>query len=222
MTRVFRGLLLVADRYRPVGRIGRGAGHRSIFGKVTDPSGGMLPGVTVTVTGPALQRPLVAVTTESGAYQIPSVPIGTFTVTFELASFKKAVASERGRSTTGLQRPDRPEARARPDVRRVDGHGGQRRWSTPRRRRPAATFTKDIFENIPTARDPWQIIGMTPGVQAGLNVGGSASGPAGRPVGVRHERERAVEPRRRVDHRPVVELLAGRTSTSTRSNRSRW
>ena len=83
-----------------------------IFGKVTDPSGGVLPGVTVTVTGPALQQPLVAVTTESGAYQFPSVPIGTFTVTFELASFKKAVAPER-RHHDRLQRPDRSEARAR-------------------------------------------------------------------------------------------------------------
>jgi hypothetical protein len=32
------------------------------------------------------------------------------------------------------------------------------------------------LEKIPTARDPWQIINMTPGVQAGLNVGGSSSG----------------------------------------------
>ena len=39
-----------------------------------------------------------------------------------------------------------------------------------------ATFTADILEKIPTARDPWQIINMTPGVQAGLNVGGSSSG----------------------------------------------
>jgi hypothetical protein len=39
-----------------------------------------------------------------------------------------------------------------------------------------AVFTKDILENIPSARDPWQIINMTPGVQAGLNVGGSSSG----------------------------------------------
>src|ERR1700716_3285759 len=62
----------------------------SIFGKVTDASGGVLPGVTVTVTGPSLQAPLVAATSESGTYQFPSVPIGTFTVTFELASFKKA------------------------------------------------------------------------------------------------------------------------------------
>ena len=39
-----------------------------------------------------------------------------------------------------------------------------------------ATFTADVLEKIPTARDPWQIINMTPGVQAGLNVGGSSSG----------------------------------------------
>jgi len=39
-----------------------------------------------------------------------------------------------------------------------------------------ATFSSEILEKIPTARDPWQIINMTPGVQAGLNVGGSSSG----------------------------------------------
>ena len=61
----------------------------SIFGKATDASGGVLPGVTVTVSGPALQQPLVGVTAESGAYQFPIVPIGTFTVTFELTGFKK-------------------------------------------------------------------------------------------------------------------------------------
>src|SRR5215813_8833683 len=62
----------------------------SIFGKVTDASGGVLPGVTVTVTGTGLQQPLVTTTSENGTYQLPSVPIGTYTVTFELASFKKA------------------------------------------------------------------------------------------------------------------------------------
>src|SRR5580765_4971734 len=63
----------------------------SIFGKVTDTSGGVLPGVTVTVTGSGLQQPLVATTSESGTYQFPSVPTGTYTVAFELSSFKKAV-----------------------------------------------------------------------------------------------------------------------------------
>src|SRR4029078_12974071 len=40
-------------------------------------------------------------------------------------------------------------------------------------------FTADVLEKIPTARDPWQIINMAPGVQAGLNVGGSSSGQQG-------------------------------------------
>ena len=40
-----------------------------------------------------------------------------------------------------------------------------------------AVFTSDILEKIPTARDPWQIVNMTPGVQlSGYNVGGSQSG----------------------------------------------
>src|SRR6185295_15695748 len=60
-----------------------------IFGKVTDATGGVLPGVTVTVSGPSLQAPLVAVSAASGAYTFPNVPIGTFTVTFELTGFKK-------------------------------------------------------------------------------------------------------------------------------------
>ncbi len=33
-----------------------------IFGKVTDESGAVLPGVTVTLTGPALLQPLTATT----------------------------------------------------------------------------------------------------------------------------------------------------------------
>ena len=42
-----------------------------IFGKVTDGSGAVLPGVTVTLTGPVLLQPLTAVTSETGTYQFP-------------------------------------------------------------------------------------------------------------------------------------------------------
>ena len=44
-----------------------------IFGKVTDGSGAVLPGVTVTVTGPVLLQPLTAVTSETGTYQFPRI-----------------------------------------------------------------------------------------------------------------------------------------------------
>jgi len=128
----------------------------------------------VTVSGPSLQQPLVAVTAESGAYQFPSVPIGTFTVTYELASFKKAV---RGNVViqTGFnaQLDQKLEIGQMTEELTVSGASpvvDTKKVST------GAVFTSEVLEKIPSARDPWQIINMTPGVQAGLNVGGSASG----------------------------------------------
>ena len=134
----------------------------------------MLPGVTVTVTGGALQQPLIAITSENGTYQFPSVPIGTFTVSFELASFKKAVRPNIVISTNfnagvdqkieiGNMSEEVTISAASPVV-------------DTKKTTTGAVFNADVLEKIPTARDPWQIINMTPGVQAGLNVGGSSSG----------------------------------------------
>jgi len=174
MNRGFRAMLLAAC----ILALWAGPAHAqaigSIFGKVTDSSGGVLPGVTVTVTGSALQRPLVAVTSASGTYQFPSVPLGTFTVTFELASFKKAVrpnvvitngfnAGVDQKMEIGQMSEEVTISAAAPVV-------------DTKKTTTGASFTADVLEKIPTARDPWQIINMTPGVQAGLNVGGSSSG----------------------------------------------
>ncbi len=61
----------------------------SIIGQVTDPSGGVLPGVTVTTTSPALQVPQVtAVTNEVGEYRLAPLPIGTYEVVFEISGFQ--------------------------------------------------------------------------------------------------------------------------------------
>ena len=146
----------------------------SIFGKVTDSTGGVMPGVTVTVTGTGLQQPLVAVTGATGTYQFPNVPIGTYSVSFDLEGFKKAVRNGII-ITSGFQAPvdQRMEVGNRTEEVMVSA-------APPvvdtKKTTTGATFTKDILENIPSARDPWQIINMTPGVQAGLNVGGSSSG----------------------------------------------
>ena len=47
MARVFRGILLVAGILALTAGSAHAQGMGSIFGKVTDPSGGVLPGVTV-------------------------------------------------------------------------------------------------------------------------------------------------------------------------------
>ena len=51
----------------------------SIQGRVTDESGAVMPGVTVTVASPALQTPqLVAVTDQQGGYRFSALPGGTY------------------------------------------------------------------------------------------------------------------------------------------------
>jgi len=145
-----------------------------IFGKATDSSGGVLPGVTVTVTGPTLQQPLTQVTQDSGAYQFPRVPIGTFTVTFELSGFKK-VSRTGVVITSDFNAPIDVKMEVGALTEEVNVSAAAPVVDT-KKTTSGATFTSEILEKIPTARDPWQIINMTPGVQAGLNVGGSSSG----------------------------------------------
>jgi hypothetical protein len=51
----------------------------SIIGQVTDQSGAVLPGVTVTATSPALQvAQVTAVTNEVGEYRLAPLPIGVY------------------------------------------------------------------------------------------------------------------------------------------------
>ena len=62
----------------------------SIIGQVTDQSGAVLPGVTVTATSPALQVPqVVDVTNELGEYRLAPLPIGVYQVTYDLGSFQQ-------------------------------------------------------------------------------------------------------------------------------------
>jgi hypothetical protein len=61
----------------------------SIIGRVTDQTGAVLPGVTVTATSPALQIPQVtAVTNEVGEYRLAPLPIGAFELAFDLQGFQ--------------------------------------------------------------------------------------------------------------------------------------
>src|SRR5438093_1049689 len=60
----------------------------TLQGRVVDGSGGVLPGVTVSVKGPTiLGGAMTAVTTETG-YRVQNIPLGTYTVVFELSGFQ--------------------------------------------------------------------------------------------------------------------------------------
>ena len=64
------------------------AAQSSIAGTVKDPSGGLLPGVTVEASSPALiEKTRSATTNNAGQYRIVELRPGTYTVTFTLPGF---------------------------------------------------------------------------------------------------------------------------------------
>ena len=146
-----------------------------IFGKATDTSGAVLPGVTVTVTGPVLLQPLTAITSETGSYQFPRLEIGVYTVKFDLTGFK-TVVNEGIRVTVGFSA----------QVNAVMGISTVQETITVTGESPVVdtkevgtkqTFTNELLQSIPSARDPWVILQQTAGIAMDReNVGGNQSG----------------------------------------------
>ena len=62
-------------------------GDGSLRGYVKDEQGAVLPGATVTATGPALLTPVSGVTDSSGYYRLLNLPPGTYAITAELSGF---------------------------------------------------------------------------------------------------------------------------------------
>jgi hypothetical protein len=59
-----------------------------LTGRVTDGSGGFLPGVAITIVSPRLRGPIVIVTDHTGHYASPPLLPGVYAVSFELAGFE--------------------------------------------------------------------------------------------------------------------------------------
>ena len=60
----------------------------TVTGTVTDQSGGVLPGVTVSLRHVATGRAYESITTAEGGYLVPLLPIGTYEATFALSGFQ--------------------------------------------------------------------------------------------------------------------------------------
>ena len=146
-----------------------------IFGKVTDESGAVLPGATVTLTGPSLLQPLTAVTSETGSFQFPRLEVGTYNVRFELTGFK-TVIKEGLRVTVGFSANASTQLGVSAVQETVTVTG-----ATPvvdmKETGTKQTFTLEQLQSIPSARDPWVILQQTAGIAMDReNIGGNMSG----------------------------------------------
>jgi hypothetical protein len=146
-----------------------------IFGKATDQSGAVLPGVTVTLSAPSLLQPLTAVTSATGTYQFPRLDVGTYSVKFELAGFK-SVVNDGVMVTVGFSAQINAQMGVSAVQETITVTGVSPIVDT-RNTGTRQTFTNELLQSIPSARDPWVILQQTAGIAMDReNVGGNMSG----------------------------------------------
>ena len=146
-----------------------------VFGKVTDGSGAVLPGVTVTLSAPTLLQPLTAITSETGTYQFPRLEIGTYSVKFELAGFK-TIVNQGIQVTVGFSAAVNAQMGIS-TVQETITVTGQSPIVDTKETGTKQTFTNELLQSIPSARDPWVILQQTAGIAMDReNIGGNMSG----------------------------------------------
>ena len=171
LTAFLAALVLVVGVSPVLGQVQTG----DITGKVIDNTGAMLPGVTVTLTGATLIQPQTAMTSETGTYNFPRLPIGTYTVKFELPGFK-TVVREDVRLTLGFtaQIDQQLEISTVQETVTVSGESPVVDTKSTAAR---TTFDLETLQGLPSARDPWVMLERVPNITMDrINVGGNQSG----------------------------------------------
>src|SRR3569833_3292 len=79
------GLLLSSAVYAQT------AGTATLLGNITDTSGAAVAGAKVSVVNPETQATLATMSTSDGAYQVPYLAPGTYTVSVESSGFKRYI-----------------------------------------------------------------------------------------------------------------------------------
>lgn len=146
-----------------------------VNGTVTDNTGAVLPGVTVTVTSPALIQPQVQVTSAEGDFRFLALPPGVYALNFELTGFQ-SVNREGIRVVINqtLTVDQQLAVASLQESVTVTGASPVVDTSTTTM---GTNFTKELLTEIPNARDVWAAMAQAPGMQmTAYDVGGSRTG----------------------------------------------
>jgi len=147
----------------------------TVTGTVTDQQSGVLPGVSVMLSGPSMMGVQTQVTDSLGLYRFVSVPPGEYKLVFELSGF--ATLNREGvRLTPGFTATINTQMGVATLTESVQVTGESPVVDT-QSTTINTTFDKDTLANLPSARDYWAILSEAPGVKlARIDVGGSAAG----------------------------------------------
>jgi hypothetical protein len=132
----------------------------SVSGRVTDSSGGALPGVTVEAKSTALQGMRNVITDPEGLYRMPLLPPGDYTITFTLQGF----AAKQKKATVSLGKESPIDASLSPAVSGEITVTADAPVLDTSSTTLATNFTTRAIETLPTARNYASIVQVAPGV----------------------------------------------------------
>ncbi|HEV7923166.1 MAG TPA: TonB-dependent receptor [Thermoanaerobaculia bacterium] len=145
----------------------------NIYGKVQAKDGTMLPGVTVTLSG--VGAPQVFISDSEGNFRFLNLsPSSDYQLKAELTGFGTAV---RQGVSVNVGRNSDLTLVLTPSVEQSITVTADAPLIDPRKTGTGTTVSRVELEQIPTGRDPWVVMGQTPGVLLDrVNIGGSESG----------------------------------------------
>ena len=145
----------------------------TIFGRVVDNNGDVLPGATVSVESDVTPSQM-ATTGPTGGFRFANLPPGSYSVTFTMEGFTQLRQEDVRVSIGGSVQLDVTlSATLSDEIVVIEG--------TPlmdtRKTGNESTFSREYLDKVPSGRDPWVIIEQTPGVDNDrINIAGSESG----------------------------------------------
>jgi hypothetical protein len=147
-----------------------------IAGIVRDSSGGVLPGVTVEVTSPALIEKVRSTTSDSnGQYRITNLPVGTYTVSFTLEGFQKQVREDIA-LTSGFTAPVSPTMSVG-QISQTETVIADAPVVDVQNPRQAVTFDGTELRDLPTTRNINSLLALTPGISSNYRPGAGFGQP---------------------------------------------
>ena len=145
----------------------------NIYGKAVDEQSGVLPGVSVTLTGPT--APQTVFTDARGEFHFLNLSVGTYSLAFALQGF--STVTRDGVSVNLGQNTNLTVPLKLSSVTATVTVSGETPVIDTRKATTGANYQLTELKSIPTGRDPWVIIQQVPGVQVDrLNIAGNQSG----------------------------------------------
>lgn len=152
-------LLLSAAVTLPL--LAQGQPMARVRGRVTETSGEILPGVTVTLASPQLQGRRVLITDTNGVYNAPPVLPGEYDITFQLEGYQTLTRRVRLGASMHLTVDARLDLATVVEAMVVTGEAAE---TISRDSTAAVTIPKKVVDDLPVTRTLESSIALAPGV----------------------------------------------------------